>query len=346
MCNIAGYVGEKNATPILIDMIRRQEGLNGGFFTGIATYDGAHLDFRKIQGELSALLEKTDAAALEGKMGIAHSRTPSGGDGSWAHPFTAEHGGEIRMCYVANGSAGTFNERRGKYNLIADALVAEGFDIPCKLNLPGDKYLRLATGETVHMSDVMCQLIYKYRQKGKSPADAMSAAFCEMPSEIVGLVLDSDFTDRIFFSRINMPMFVGFDGQGAYLASSPTAFPDEVKKWELLPPLCSGIVYRDHVETFAYPSFSHEVVPYSESTVKSTEKMILSMLCAGDCGAGDMFREFKRRSPEGALKQAASNVYAALYRLIAEKKVEEYPSRREKDGISAPKTMFRLIKAE
>ena len=38
MCNIAGYVGAHEAAPILIEMIRVQEGLNGGFFTGLAAF--------------------------------------------------------------------------------------------------------------------------------------------------------------------------------------------------------------------------------------------------------------------------------------------------------------------
>ena len=37
MCNIAGYVGNKPAAPILLEMLRNQEGLAGGYYTGIAT---------------------------------------------------------------------------------------------------------------------------------------------------------------------------------------------------------------------------------------------------------------------------------------------------------------------
>ena len=37
MCNIAGYVGEQSAAPILIEMLRRQQGFDGGVCTGICT---------------------------------------------------------------------------------------------------------------------------------------------------------------------------------------------------------------------------------------------------------------------------------------------------------------------
>lgn len=81
MCNIAGYIGEKEAAPILIEMIRVQEGMNGGFYTGLSVHDGQHLHYRKVQGDLAVLLKETDADRLAGKMGMIHSRTPSGGNG-------------------------------------------------------------------------------------------------------------------------------------------------------------------------------------------------------------------------------------------------------------------------
>ena len=127
MCNIAGYVGEKEAAPILIELFRKQEGLFGGFFTGIATHDGARLDYCKIQGELKILLNETNAASLKGKMGIAHSRTPSGGDSLWAHPFVTERDGAVKMCYLANGNGGILAHRIPEAASVADQLEKEGF---------------------------------------------------------------------------------------------------------------------------------------------------------------------------------------------------------------------------
>ena len=76
MCNIAGYIGTKQAAPILIEMIRAQEGLNAGFYTGIATLHEGRIHYRKLVGNLDDLLSKTDAASLPGNIGIIHSRTP------------------------------------------------------------------------------------------------------------------------------------------------------------------------------------------------------------------------------------------------------------------------------
>ena len=56
MCNIAGYIGARPAAPILIEMLRAQEGLNAGFYTGIATLHEGVIHYRKVVGNLSDLL--------------------------------------------------------------------------------------------------------------------------------------------------------------------------------------------------------------------------------------------------------------------------------------------------
>ena len=68
MCNIAGYVGERRAAPILIEMLRREEGIDAGFYTGLATIHNGKIYYRKICGTLDTLLLKTDAADLPGNL--------------------------------------------------------------------------------------------------------------------------------------------------------------------------------------------------------------------------------------------------------------------------------------
>ena len=43
MCNVAGYVGNKAAAPVLLKMMARQEGFGGGYYSGIATIAGGEL---------------------------------------------------------------------------------------------------------------------------------------------------------------------------------------------------------------------------------------------------------------------------------------------------------------
>ena len=61
MCNIAGYVGEKRAAPILLEMIRRQEVFDGGCCAGIVTIHEGRFYMRKVVGSLEDLIKNTDA---------------------------------------------------------------------------------------------------------------------------------------------------------------------------------------------------------------------------------------------------------------------------------------------
>ncbi len=52
MCNIAGYVGTQPAAPLLIKMMRQQEGLCGGYYSGIATLHEGKIYYAKLTGDV------------------------------------------------------------------------------------------------------------------------------------------------------------------------------------------------------------------------------------------------------------------------------------------------------
>lgn len=105
MCVLAAYLGDKPAAPVLLEMLARMEGLGGGYYTGVATVSEGRIHFEKVVGDVAALRATTGVEDLPGVLGIAHSRTPSGGDVEWAHPFL---GDEAELAYVANGHLGHF----------------------------------------------------------------------------------------------------------------------------------------------------------------------------------------------------------------------------------------------
>lgn len=245
MCNIAGYVGERDAAPVLIEMIKEQEGFNGGFYTGIATLHEGKIYSAKLTGDTDRLLALTEAAKLPGKIGVIHSRTKSGGGDEWAHPFLAFRGDTPFCAYVANGGIGCYREHLAEFNRIAQQLFEEGFPLPSRIQIEPPAYIQLLDGSSVHMSDVMCQLIARRLKSEADYATAMENAFCEMPSEIVGLLLSLDAPDRITYARFNMPMSVAFAAHGAYLASSPLAFPADAGEHSILPANSGGYVLCD-----------------------------------------------------------------------------------------------------
>ena len=105
MCVIAGYAGSRLAAPVVLEMIERQEGLAGGYYAGVAAVEPGSLHWRKVVGTVADLRRNTDAETLPGCVAIAHSRSKSGGDQEWAHPFVACF---ESVAYVANGSAGVW----------------------------------------------------------------------------------------------------------------------------------------------------------------------------------------------------------------------------------------------
>jgi glucosamine--fructose-6-phosphate aminotransferase (isomerizing) len=90
MCGIVGYVGPRDAAPIVVDALRRLE-YRGYDSAGIAVHDGSHIDTVRAVGKLRALGEALDVHALRGSTGIGHTRWATHGRPSEAnaHPHLA-----------------------------------------------------------------------------------------------------------------------------------------------------------------------------------------------------------------------------------------------------------------
>lgn len=312
MCNIAGYVGERDAAPVLIDMIRREEGFAGGYYTGIATLSDGKIYYEKLTGTTDRLLALTKAAALPGKIGIIHSRSKAGGGDEWAHPFVGidRESGKPRIAYIANGSKGVFFDRASEAVGIAERLLRDGYTMSSRVFTESDRYSQLSDGSIVHMSDVMCQLILSYIDAGVTPPDAMESAFCEMPSEIVGLLLSADEPDSVCWSRINMPVSVGFAPDGAYIASTPLAFPDDAGIGEpvLLPALARGRIYKSGFESEHFPAPPTDVARADATVVSAAYGNLIAALDE----EGKSFSELAKKAVRPAFGDVGCAETAAL----------------------------------
>ena len=318
MCNIAAYVGDRPAAHILIELMRRQEGLNGGFFSGLATIHEGRIHYRKLTGDLQHLLDNTDAASLPGTVGIIHSRTNDGGGDKWSHPFVSGDINEPRFAYVANGAAGIFKPRRGEYSAMAEKLHDEGYLLHSRQMLDVHKYNTLSDGSAIHMSDAMCQLIAKHFDMGKSEEKAMADAFRQMPSEIVGLVLSLAHPDRVFWSRVSMPMFVGFADHGAYMASCPTAFPEDAGEPTLLPVTSSGYVNKNSFTATPFEDFPARIAPMDASLRHDAYDVIVKALTEGKYTVSKLANMLDGCYKESDCYPKGATVYEVLYALHKE----------------------------
>ena len=101
MCGIIGYVGKKNAVPIVMDGLKKLE-YRGYDSAGIAVFTKAGLQLVKQKGRLASLEEKLKENPVEGNVGIGHTRWATHGEPSDlnSHPHV---GGQNRIAIVHNG---------------------------------------------------------------------------------------------------------------------------------------------------------------------------------------------------------------------------------------------------
>jgi glucosamine--fructose-6-phosphate aminotransferase (isomerizing) len=90
MCGIVGYVGSKNAAPIIVDGLRKLE-YRGYDSAGIAIHDGKGIEIVRTVGKLVKLSEALEKRPLHGTTGIGHTRWATHGRPSEvnAHPHSA-----------------------------------------------------------------------------------------------------------------------------------------------------------------------------------------------------------------------------------------------------------------
>ncbi len=110
MCGIVGYVGFREAAPLLVEGLKRLE-YRGYDSAGIATLCNGDFKIRRSPGKLSNLLARLDGSPLPGSTGIGHTRWATHGRPTEAnaHPHTDCTG---RLVVVHNGIFENFAERR------------------------------------------------------------------------------------------------------------------------------------------------------------------------------------------------------------------------------------------
>lgn len=348
MCNIAGYNGTRRAAPILLEMIRAQEGLDGGFYTGIATFHEGKIYCAKAVGCVENLIKTTNALDLPGTMGIVHSRTPgkklpaNGGPDCWAHPFTCEKDGRVEAALVMNGAGGIF---KGTFSVaaIAEQLLAEGFEF--KTRLPDAGNTVLSDGSHVHSTDVRCQLAAKHLRAGLDGADAMEAVYTQMPCEAVSLLLSLNEPAAISYARLNFPMHVAFADHGAYMATAPIAIPEDAPEYTLLPTMSCGKVYRSGFTARKFQEPPAAVAPITDRVRRIAydriEQLLRTPMLFADMGTTEYLKPFY---PAADCTQRATVAYQIIsdFHRRGRLDIETRYIPGDREGLTAPKFYLSL----
>ena len=340
MCNIAGYLGSERAAPVLIEMMARQEGWGGGHYTGLATIDAGRLHWRKVVGDLDRLLTQTDAADLPGTIGILHSRSPSGGDREWGHPFLSP---DESLAYIANGHRGAFAASTD-VDAVAARLRAAGYAFRSHVPQQVGTYPTLADGSSVHFSDLMCGLIHHEASRCGSLWEGMARAYAAFPGEIVGLALGLSDPEAIQVARISMPMMLGRTATGTCLATTAMAFPGSTADWLMAVPANAALrVTRDGFA--ARPLEPRPGLPADPLPWGAVESAVLAQLADGKAhGMGALGKASAACWPEGCIPQSALAIYEVLRGLQRAGRLEvvRQTVAGAEPGLTAPRFSARL----
>ena len=118
MCGIVGYIGNKQAYPILINGLRRLE-YRGYDSAGIALIHDDVLNVYKAKGKVSDLVQFAEQKDIQGTIGIAHTRWATHGEPNQvnAHPHLSQSG---ELALIHNGII-------ENYSILKQGLIKHGF---------------------------------------------------------------------------------------------------------------------------------------------------------------------------------------------------------------------------
>ena len=119
MCGIVGYIGEQDATPIILKGLKKLE-YRGYDSAGLAVLTNGHIEVRRDAGKLANLEHLVDEAPIHGKLGIGHTRWATHGEPNArnAHPHMGSTG---KVVVVHNGIVENFIEL--KEELLKDGVT-------------------------------------------------------------------------------------------------------------------------------------------------------------------------------------------------------------------------------
>ncbi|HKW58301.1 MAG TPA: glutamine--fructose-6-phosphate transaminase (isomerizing) [Candidatus Dormibacteraeota bacterium] len=208
MCGIIGYLGDREATPILMESLKRLE-YRGYDSAGVAVLElprageAVRTSVTKSEAKVDTLIQKLEANMPSGKLGIGHTRWATHGKPTYinAHPHTDCQG---KIFVVHNGIIENFAEIKAE-------LEKEGHEFPSETD-----------------TEVVPHLIEKYYQ-GDFLA-AVRAALKRIKGAYALAMFSSDDPELLVGARLNAPLVVGLGDKENYIASDITAIIPYTKR--------------------------------------------------------------------------------------------------------------------
>jgi glucosamine--fructose-6-phosphate aminotransferase (isomerizing) len=223
MCGIVGYIGEKDATPIILKGLKKLE-YRGYDSAGIAVLTNGHIEVRRDAGKLANLEHLVEETPIHGKLGIGHTRWATHGEPSArnAHPHMGSTG---KVVVVHNGIVENFIEL--KEELLKD----------------GVKFQSDTDTETIVL------LIEKYMVEGMDLESASRKTLGRLKGAHGVVVFSSNEPDKIIAARIGNAggVVLGLGEGENFIASDIPAIMEHTRRLIFLESRQMAVVKRDGV---------------------------------------------------------------------------------------------------
>jgi glucosamine--fructose-6-phosphate aminotransferase (isomerizing) len=251
MCGIVGYVGTRNATPIIYDGLKRLE-YRGYDSAGIAVIQNGSIEVRRDAGKLDNLRAMLDASPISGSIGIGHTRWATHGQANQinAHPHLDCSGD---LVVIHNGIVENFLELRRE-------LQAKGHTFRSETD-----------------TETIVHLVEQYLIDGKDFEEAARLTLNRLKGAQAVVLLNKRQPDRIIAARIGNAggVTLGLGKGEMFIASDMPAILDYTRDMVFLESRQMATVLKDgyKVITLDGNSLEPEVhhVPYDPTSAAKGE---------------------------------------------------------------------------
>jgi glucosamine--fructose-6-phosphate aminotransferase (isomerizing) len=267
MCGIVGYIGEKQAVPVLVNGLRKLE-YRGYDSAGIALLDGNRINVVKCKGRLSALEEKLDMIShgykskdctfagstavrmtgLDGCIGIGHTRWATHGEPNDinSHPHLSNSG---KIAVVHNGII-------ENYMKLKKFLISQGYSF-------------LSDTDT----EVVAHLVEHYYDQCDDLVTAVMETVDQLEGSYALGVICSDFPDTLVAARKDSPLIVGIGKGENFIASDIPAILEHTRDVYILEDKDVAVLTRDNIMIYDnYGAMVQKEVFHVDWDVEAAEK--------------------------------------------------------------------------
>ena len=236
MCGIVGILGNHEASPILVDALKRLE-YRGYDSSGIATINDGVLERRREIGKLVNLADKLVHQPLKGKIGIGHTRWATHGSPTLANAHPQKTG---KVAVVHNGIIENFKKLR-------DELISNGANFQSETD-----------------TETIAQLCMSFIDGGDDPKIAAKKTLARLEGAYALCFLFHGYDNLLIAARKGSPLAIGHGNGEMFVGSDAIA----------LAPMTNQVTYLEEGDWAVITRESLEIRDTNGTKIKRSKQTL------------------------------------------------------------------------